>query len=608
MTKKYLALIPALCIAFACVWSCQKNTSDKLPDSKDSTIVTPPVEVKVSASIRGRILDEQRKPVQNATVVGGSLNATSDVNGYFTIPNTSLVKNAGFIKVTKEGYFPGSRTFIVHENEQNIVEVQLIPKKVSGTFTGSAGGNITVDNGGSVSFAASAIVNPATNTAYNGTVTVSAHFLNPTSPEMASIMPGDLRGKDTSNKEVMLKSYGMMVVELNGANGEKLQLADGKTASLTFPIPDALKTTAPATIPLWYFNDTTGLWKQEGVATKQGSNYVGTVKHFSFWNCDVPMNAVNFEVTFNDQNGNPLQNAKVSLTTVGDTVATTTYGFTDAKGHVAGKIPANTNLTLNVYSLYCNSIIYTKNVGSFTSDASLNTIAITIAPQESITITGSVKNCDNINIANAYVTVKLDGLYQKIVAADGNFTIIIPRCTGTQTVATVTALDMTSQKLSEDVTLTVSTGTKDAGVLKICDAPVVTADQFVNYYIIDNNDTTAKYSLASPADTITLTHYSSLSALIAFPKGATGFPRLTLYIPGADIQLGNTNYGFTEYRVSNNWQAGAMYNGSNGSGLITEAGATAQDYVSGRFTSTIRDTISGKQLIMEGNFRVQKGF
>ena len=41
-------------------------------------------------------------------------------------------------------------------------------------------------------------------------------------------------------------------------------------------------------MPLWYFDEQKGMWVEEGVATKQGNQYVGTVNHFTDWNCDIP--------------------------------------------------------------------------------------------------------------------------------------------------------------------------------------------------------------------------------------------------------------------------------------------------------------------------------
>ena len=92
-----------------------------------------------------------------------------------------------------------------------------------------------------------------------------------------------------------------MDVEMVDDAGNKLQLASGQPAILTFTIPDTLLSLAPASIPLWYFNDSSGRWIQQGTAVKQGNTYVGQVGHFTYWNCDAPMGTVNFKVHVVDQ-------------------------------------------------------------------------------------------------------------------------------------------------------------------------------------------------------------------------------------------------------------------------------------------------------------------
>ncbi len=55
----------------------------------------------------------------------------------------------------------------------------------------------------------------------------------------------------------------MAAVELTGTSGELLQIATGKKATLTLSIPSSLAASAPATIPLWFFDEAKGLWKEE---------------------------------------------------------------------------------------------------------------------------------------------------------------------------------------------------------------------------------------------------------------------------------------------------------------------------------------------------------
>jgi hypothetical protein len=65
-------------------------------------------------------------------------------------------------------------------------------------------------------------------------------------------------------------------------------VAPGKTATLTIDVPESQTATAPATIPLWFFDEEAGVWQEEGEATRQGDKYIGTVKHFTDWNADHP--------------------------------------------------------------------------------------------------------------------------------------------------------------------------------------------------------------------------------------------------------------------------------------------------------------------------------
>ncbi|MER3463504.1 MAG: hypothetical protein C4329_02890, partial [Chitinophagaceae bacterium] len=68
-------------------------------------------------------------------------------------------------------------------------------------------------------------------------------------------------------------------------------------------------------------DETSGIWKEESTATKQGNVYVGDVKHFSFWNCYVSANAVILSMTLkNATDSTPLVYAHVRLTRTSGTI------------------------------------------------------------------------------------------------------------------------------------------------------------------------------------------------------------------------------------------------------------------------------------------------
>jgi hypothetical protein len=361
-SKTYLLIIVTLIGIF---WGCKKA---------ENAVAPPPPVITVTASVAGSITDLNNTPVSGASVSAGSSVTTTDANGMFIIKNIQLDKDAGFVTITKPGFFTGSRTFLVNSNTVNNVKIQLIPKTVSGNFDAASGGNINVSGGGSVNFGANNIVNESNNTAYTGSVSVSTFYLNPSDANFNDYMPGALRGLNSSDQQKILQSFGMVSVEMDDASGGKLQIASGKTAAITIPIPTTMQVNAPATIPLSYFDETKGVWKQEGSATKQGTNYVGTVAHFSFWTAGQLVQDVRLDATFKDQNGKLLAN---NLVTITSTNYGTSEGYTDSAGTVSGLIPANETLVMKALD-QCNNIISMQNIGPFSADTNLGNISVTV--------------------------------------------------------------------------------------------------------------------------------------------------------------------------------------------------------------------------------------
>lgn len=581
--KKVLTFgFSAILLILLIIVSCQKSATNG-PDTPDNE------KEIVTAGIAGRILDENQQPVSGAVVKAGSLTATTDINGNFSINNASLDKNAGFIKVEKDGFFQGSRTIVVNEGAVNYISLQLIKRTVSGTVNGSSGGNITVQGGGSIVFTGNSFVNTAGNSAYTGAVSVSTFLLNPAASNFNEIMPGTLRGITTGNDQTGLQSFGMMAVELTGANGEKLQLAAGKTATLTFPIPSALLSQAPNTIPLWSFNDTTGLWKEEGTATKQGNNYVGTVSHFSFWNCDIPVNFIHFKAIVKDQDGNPFSSSRVTIQVTSDAVNANGSGYTDATGWVGGYVPKGKALKMKIYNK-CNVLVYTKDIGPFNADADLGTITITNPTTGSVTISGTVTNCSAGPVTNGYVEVYLDSMYNRAAVTNGSFSITISRCNNVLPVnASVIAYDMGNNQGGSSSTITVSSATVNAGQLSACG---ISLNEFLSYTL---DGVTKTYTV--PADSVTSYKSGNSTNVWATRKtGATEEVYLnfiasgvgSITITGVSVVQGQKYYNDVPPVTLN----------------ITEWTAGSGGFMAGNFTGSVTDSFSTKPINM--TFRVRK--
>jgi len=367
------------------------------------------------ASVMGVVTGPTGAPEMNAIVrspYGGEQTRT-DPNGVFFLNNILVYDKLGYITITKPGFHQASRSFLPLETGSNRVNVQLLPMIQSGTFSATAGG--TVSSGLlQLTFPANSI--QLNGQPYIGTVKVFAAVLDPTSTSMFDKMPGELLGGMNDSLR-LLRSFGMASIELRDANMNELQLANGQLATLKFNIPTALQADAPETIDWWSFDETLGYWIHEGEAQKQGSQYIGSASHFSWWNVDEPAKFNELLGTVYDVNGDVISNAKVNVISTSLGTGTT---YTNAAGQFSGRVPKNEQLELNVF-LICSStndwaLAHTEIINSATQMLSVEIIA---ALTEQFLITGTVFGCQGQPVTNGYV--KLGS--QIFLTDQGNFTI-----------------------------------------------------------------------------------------------------------------------------------------------------------------------------------------
>ena len=524
--------------------ACNKDSSG----SSSNTSTNPnhiPADQTVTASLQGRVLDENGLPMQGASVSSGTATTTTDVNGVFTFQNISLSSRFGFVKVVKQGYFTGSRSIITNAGASNFVSISMQPRTSKGTFAAAAGGTITVTTGCTAAFDTSSVVTAATNAPYTGIVNVYATYLDPTASDLYKHMPGDLRGIDSTGNETAIQSFGMMVVELEGSAGEKLQIAPGKKANLTWAIPASLQAIAPASIPLWYFNDSTGKWIEQGTATRQGTSYVGQVGHFSYWNCDAPMGTVNFKVRLIDQHGNALAYNYIQFTS---TTAGIRGGYTDSTGFAQGLIPKGQSLNLQVLS-ECGNFLGGASVGPALTDQDLGTITINVSYAD-LTLTGTVVNCSNNPVDSGAITVLVDGLNYAAVVKNGSFKLPVLRCFSTTVSVTLTATDYIALQTGSPVTIKADSGSVNAGQLSACGSSysqLITCTINGNTYSWPSPPASISYSPGelmgtSGGNIIYLLPQNALTATGAYPLTLILYSTTTSFY-GSQAQLNVSSFG-----------------------------------------------------------------
>ncbi|HEX4875370.1 MAG TPA: carboxypeptidase-like regulatory domain-containing protein, partial [Chitinophagaceae bacterium] len=443
----------------------------------------------VTGGVTGIVVDENDRPVQGAIVYSGTNSTTTDHYGSFRFRNINLSKANGTVKVINTGYFTAYRSFVSVAGRINNVRIKLIPKTNSGSFVASTGGTVNISGGAKLVMPANAVTDASGN-AYTGSVNVAMAWIDPSSADLPNILMGDLRGITTDNQERGLSTYGMIGVELTGTGGQALKVAAGKTAELTFPIPASLQGAAPSTIDLWHFDEATARWKQEGTATRTGANYVANVSHFSFWNCDAPFPLVDLCMSFKDPSGQPLINAQVRIKrTVNNSYG---YGRTDSAGNLCGKVPKDEALVLEVLD-QCYSVVYSQNIGPFSTATTLPVVTVTIPSANSLTITGTITNCANANVTNGAAVIYMNGgNYYNVPVNNGTFSITILRCTSGTVNFSVLGVDYTTIQQSVPVSGSGTTGTVNVGTLQACGT---SSAQFIEL-MIDGTP----YNYVSPPD------------------------------------------------------------------------------------------------------------
>ncbi len=553
----------------------------------------------ITANLQGIVLDENGVPSAGALLVIGSKTATTAANGFFRILNADLDKSASLVKIEKAGYFTGYRTFMATAGS-NMVKIKLIKKQLIGTVNATSGGVATLSNGAKITLQPNGVIKKAGG-AFSGDVTVYAAYIDPTATDIAETLPGSYMADDKDNKRVTLKSYGMLAVELESATGEKLQVAPGKTAELKTPIPASLLATSPSTIPLWYVDEQTGIWKEDGTATKVGNSYVGNVSHFSFWNCDIGINAVTLKFKVVTTSGLPLINIPLAIST--NYLYDSRGGFTDGNGVASGFVPANQNLILYVNG-NCGTNVFTQNLGSFSQNTDLGNIVLTNTLQPIIEVSGNVVNCSGQAVTNGELLLISNNSYSNYfysmntytnINTNGTFSYAFIKCNSAPTNIGILGIDNTTQQQGTTSSYALNNSNLNVGTIVACGN---SSSQFINYTLDGANYSITNLVDSSRASTFNYGNYfaSSLNFMdvVSSKNIRLGFTSIT-QIPGS--------YPLTDMTAQNHY-----LNPITGSTInITNFPLNIAEFYEGSFTASYNDYTTPTIVHnINGNFRIRR--
>ena len=285
-----------------------------------------------------------------------------------------------------------------------------------------------------------------TGAGYTGKVKSEMVYLDPNNERFSEMMPGgDLAAVRSDNSSAQLVSYGMTDLNMYAENGDKLQLKEGSKAKLTFPIPAGMGENPPASIPLWSFNEKTGLWEEEGSATLQGNVYVGEVAHFSWVNLDYPEKQGTVYGYVKDDTGKVLPGVRLSI---GQLLAST---VSKSDGYYSHEVPANTDFSITVKDLYYGGINQNVSVKvSALSPGESRKVDITLP--HLVRVYGKVMNERGDGIRSS-VWVQTDKAKTEVLQTDkdGKFNVYVPK--DMKGKATVYARTYRGDEVSKDITI-----------------------------------------------------------------------------------------------------------------------------------------------------------
>jgi hypothetical protein len=224
--------------------------------------------------------------------------------------------NKQVVTFSKTGSASTYQVASVQTGKSSFIEATMSPVDQTSSVSAAVGGTIT--NPADNAFVTIGVNSLATSqgAAYTGTATVTITSFDSSDEVEANAFPGEYLGVLAQNQTVVpIKSFGFMDISVTTPSGDKLNLASGKSATVAIPVPFDMQDEAAnmGTCPLWYFDTTTGTWKEEGSGTYDDTIgcFVGNVTHFSTWNYDIryPAGYVSGRVV--DSLGNPVQGAQV---------------------------------------------------------------------------------------------------------------------------------------------------------------------------------------------------------------------------------------------------------------------------------------------------------
>ncbi|NTX57042.1 carboxypeptidase-like regulatory domain-containing protein [Myxococcus sp. CA039A] len=338
-------------------------------------------EVRVStqgpvAYFGGQVLNALNQPVAGARVTVGNKEAITNARGGFQL---MVEESARYVlNVRATGFQLLSRVLLdqAPDGQYRLVPAQrftLIPQEEMTLEASVSGDQRPVV----LRLQANSLVDAEGNPA-NQPLTAWLAPVDLRDPE--GRMPGDLSAVTQEGNVVTLTSFGALDVNIFDDEGRRFNLRKETPAQVFFPVDPRqaeLPAGLPESMPLWFYDESKGVWGEEGTLFLQGDSYVGAVPHFSVFNADIVSTGADCMRVHIDTGRLPVP-LTVRLTIPNGTITPTVYTTTlDAALNAVTRLPASTVIKIEV--LDSNGlVISTATVNPTTGPGNSSTNALTV--------------------------------------------------------------------------------------------------------------------------------------------------------------------------------------------------------------------------------------
>lgn len=262
----------------------------------DSASGTQNQEIMVERSVTALIQAADGTALKGAKVTVAGQSAVTDEHGAASF-KVSLPQSAKNVVVSfkKDGFITQSMVYDAAGLARVAANLLAVKQTIAVSKIEEAQVIQSASLGASMSIPAGAFVLP------NGQPAAGKAWVQFTPWDIAgsdlNAMPANGAAVDAQGNPASLISAGMITAVFTDEAGNRLQLAQGKTADIQMHLPlSSINNQAMAvgaSIPMWHFNEAKGLWEEQGAGTVVADSSSATgfavhaqVSHFSTWNWD----------------------------------------------------------------------------------------------------------------------------------------------------------------------------------------------------------------------------------------------------------------------------------------------------------------------------------